>query len=98
MPTVEFDYTDPSASPVERYGVILNDPFILGLTDSTAKGSFLLKVILPQDPDNPFVQSGLNFAFSVDLTLEDLTTIMRVITDRAVATGVIPLPGTLKVE
>jgi hypothetical protein len=99
MPNVHFDYTTPVTSPIVRSGLTMNEPVVISLGENKATGSFELMAQDPGNPTGPFlVQGGIIFAYSVPLTLTDLTTIMNTIIDRAVALGMIPVAGTLVVD
>ena len=97
MAKVYFDYTNPQSSPYQMEGLIVDSFVMINIDASMATGKFF-----------PTMYDGVNLhgtpvpgsiqSFEIPLTAEDLTSIMNTILNRAVALGMIPIPGEATIE
>ena len=97
MPVVCFDYLSPQTNPNQMEGLILNSSVAIDLQSASVVGKFIPTVYDGVNPHGTPIP-GATQDYNIPLTIEDLTTIMETIVNRATALGMIPIPGTTTIE
>ena len=99
MALVHYDYDIPAPSSAQMSGLVVDSYMGFDITGQTVSGTFTPMMVNPDDPLGPRIPvPGSKQEYTIPLTLADISTIMRVIFDRAAALGMTPIPGTLIIE
>jgi len=97
MIEVKFLYNQPISSPVVMTGLTINDPVIFDLGKQVVHGSFTPTQFDHSVPPVSVISAGSSLNYEIPLGLDDMSTIMNIILNRAKNLGLIVIPGTVEV-